>query len=59
MDLLILATQKNPEKNLEIAINLLEICKQYIDRHYKNAVFGEYQKNLLDMIDEFLAELKK
>ncbi len=51
--------KKDDDKTkLETAIILLEVCREYIDRHYKKAVFGKYQKNLVDVIDEFLKGLE-
>ncbi len=46
------------EQQLLTAIQLLEVCRGYIDHHYKKSVYGAHQKNLLDMIDEFLIEIK-
>ncbi len=47
--------KKDDDKTkLETAVILLEVCREYIDRHYRKAVFGKYQKRLVDVIDEFL-----
>lgn len=44
------------EKAFETAIELLKVCHGYIEKHYKEAVYGEYQKKLIDVIGEFLKE---
>lgn len=51
-----LGPKTSTEESLLTAIELLRICRDYVERHYRNAVYGKYQKKLLEVIDEFLAE---
>ncbi len=49
---------KNDVK-LETAIIIIKICREYLNHHYKNSVYGTFQKNILDIIDEFLKEVER
>lgn len=46
-------------EEFEAAIVLLILCRTYLENHYKRSVYGEYQKSILNMLDEFLERVKK
>lgn len=47
------------DQELETAIALLKLCREYLNNHYKKSVFGERQKGILDLLDEFLEDQEK
>lgn len=53
-----LETPSIDQRQMDTAIDLLLVCRGYIETHYKNSVYGKYQKTLLEVIDEFLNEVK-
>ncbi len=54
-----LGEKSDAEQDLFAAIQLLVVCRDYVETHYKNAIFGTFQKNLLELLNEFLDSQKR
>ncbi len=49
-----LKSLKPNRDDFEQAVQLLLLCRGYLENHYKRSVYGDLQKGILDMLDEFI-----